>query len=342
MEREQVVKLVQEWQAQGYKVGYTSGTFDLLHYGHIEYLAAAKKLCDRLVVGVNSDASVKIYKSPDRPIVSENSRIAIISALNSVSAAFLFDEKNNNKNIELIKPDFYIKAGDYNTSTLSSASIVESYGGQVAIVQFENGYSSTAIIDKILDIYGGKIATCPTEIIRPLKPAIFYDRDGTLNEHVEYLHEPSKFKLIPRAAEAIKLAQDAGYLNIIVTNQAGIGLGYFTKEDFYRVNRELLKAVSKIGAQIDKIYFSPYSQSDNAECRKPKTGMIDRAVSELNVDLSKSYVIGDMTGDIMLAKNAGCKSVLVNTGYAGKDGHYQVTADLQAEDVYDALQQILN
>lgn len=342
MDRSQAIKKVQEWQAKGQKVGYTSGTFDLLHYGHIEYLIAARKLCDQLIVGVNSDSSVKLYKSPDRPIVSEKSRLAVVSALQPVSVAFLFEEKNNNQNIELLKPDFYIKAGDYNTSTLSSASIVESYGGQVAIVKFETGYSSTAIIDRILDIYGGKIATCPTDISRPLKPAIFYDRDGTLNEHVEYLHEPEKFKLVPRAAEALKMAQDAGYLNIIVTNQAGIGLGYFTKEDFYRVNRELLKAVSKVGGQVDKIYFCPHSQSDNAPCRKPSTGMIDRAVSDLNVDLSNSFVIGDMTGDIKLAKNAGCKSVLVKTGYAGKDNHYQVEPDLVAEDVYTAVEQILN
>lgn len=342
MNRIHVKKLIKEWQSKGLKVGYTSGTFDLLHYGHINYLTSAKEKCDKLVVGLNTDKSVRQYKSPLRPIVQEESRYAVVSALKMVDAAFLFDETNNNVNIEELKPDFYIKAGDYDKSKLSSAPIVEAYGGEIEIIKFEAGFSSTNIIDRVLDVHGAKINISPVDVKKEKKPAIFYDRDGTLNEHVEYLHEPEKFKLIEGAAEALKIAADAGYYNVIVTNQAGIGLGYFTKEDFYRVNRELFKAVSPKGGFIDRIYFSPHSKSDNTACRKPSTGMIDRAKEELNVDVENSYVIGDMSGDIKLAENAGCKGgILVKTGKAGNDGVFDASPVHIADSVLEAVNWII-
>jgi D-glycero-D-manno-heptose 1,7-bisphosphate phosphatase len=341
MNREEIKKQIISWQSEGLKVGFTSGTFDLLHFGHITYLTEAKNRCDKLVVAVNSDSSVRKYKSELRPIVFEKSRLAVIKGLKPVDAAFIFNETNNNKNINELKPDVYIKAGDYDISKLSSAPLVQSYGGSIEIIKFEDGFSSSDIIDRVLDVHGAQINTSPVNVAYEKKPAIFFDRDGTLNEHVEYLHEPEKFKLIEGAAEALKNSTENGFKNIIVTNQAGIGLGYFTKEDFYRVNRELFKAVSKEGAFIDKIYFSPHSKSDDTNCRKPNIGMIERAVADLNIDLENSFVVGDMTGDIQLAKNAGCKSVLVKTGKGGEDGVFEVTPDFAAKDVKEAVEIIV-
>lgn len=343
MDRNEVKKTIKKWQSEGLKVGYTSGTFDLLHFGHINYLKTAKEKCDKLVIGLNSDKSVKLYKSSLRPIVEEKSRYAVISALKMVDAVFIFDETNNNVNIEQLKPDLYIKAGDYDKSKLSSAPLVEAYGGKIEIIKFEVGFSSTDIINRVLDVHGAVSNISPVDVVKEKKPAIFYDRDGTLNEHVEYLHEPEKFKLIPGAAEALKKATNAGFHNIIVTNQAGIGLGYFTKEDFYKVNRELFKAVSSKGAFIDRIYFSPHSKSDNTACRKPNTGMIDRAKEELNIDVENSYVIGDMSGDIKLAENAGCKGgILVKTGKAGNDGVFKASPVYVADSVLEAVNWIID
>lgn len=323
---------------EGRSVGFTSGVFDLLHEGHVSYLENAAALCDVLIVGVNSDASVRENKGPLRPICAESERMAVVASLACVDYVFSFSELNNNQNIELLKPDIYIKAGDYSKSQLSSAPLVEAYGGRVELVSVVDGRSTSSIVDKILLSHSNQIPRVVSEILYEKKPAIFLDRDGTINEEVEYLHEPEKFKLIPGVIEALKLFSENGFRLVVVTNQPGIGLGYFTKEDFFKVNKKMFAEVSRAGISIDKVYFSPYSQADNSPCRKPNTAMIDRAVEELNIDLKNSYVIGDMTSDVMLARNVGCKSVLVKTGFAGADRKYQVDPDLFVRDLLEAAQ----
>ena len=116
------------------RVGFTSGSFDLIHPGHVDYLSKAKELCDCLIVAVNSDNSIKGYKSELRPIVPADSRAKVVAALEAVDYVFIFDELNNNQNITLLKPDYYIKAADYNKKSLSSAPLVESYGGEVKLI----------------------------------------------------------------------------------------------------------------------------------------------------------------------------------------------------------------
>jgi rfaE bifunctional protein nucleotidyltransferase chain/domain len=322
--RDDLIPICESLKANKKVIGYTSGVFDLIHPGHVQYLEDAKKLCDVLIVGVNSDSSVRTYKSPLRPIVSKEARKRVVAGLGVVDFVFDFDETNNNKNIELLKPDIYLKAGDYSLDKLSSKPIVESYGGRVELVPVIDGYSSSAIIEKIGALYGANHSVPPTISYEP-KPAIFVDRDGTMIELVDYLHEPEKLKVIPGALEALKVAQDKGYRIVVVTNQPGIGLGYFTKEDLFATNLELMKQASKVGLSIEKLYYSPFSKADNTNCRKPKTGMIDRAKKELNIIVEKSFCVGDMTSDIKLAENAGCKGVLVKTGKGGQDKMYDVS-----------------
>lgn len=335
--REALVGVVEKLRADGKKVAYTSGVFDLLHRGHVEYLEEAAKQADVLIVGINSDSSVKQNKGDFRPICAEKDRALVIAGLQCVDYVFIFSEKNNNENINLLKPDVYVKAGDYSKEKLSSASIVETYGGKVALVSFSSGYSTTSIIDKILDAYvaaGSHFEALPPPEKRP---AIFLDRDGTLNEHVEYLGDPKKFKLLPGVVEAIKGFNELGYRVVVVTNQPGIGVGYFTLEDFYRVNRELLAPVGKAGGRIDKVYFCPHSHAENCNCRKPNTGMIDRAVKDLNVDLSKSFVIGDTMIDMEIAKRSGVRSILVATGFGGSDKSFDAQPTFKAANILEAL-----
>lgn len=101
---------------------------------------------------------------------------------------------------------------------------------------------------------------------------------------------------------------------IVVTNQPGIGLGYFTREDFFAVNQVMIKQAGAAGALINAIYFCPHGQAAGCRCRKPGTELIERAVKDHNIDLAKSFMVGDQTSDIQLGKNAGCKTVLVRTG----------------------------
>lgn len=337
LKRAELVVIRKRLAEEGKSVGFTSGSFDLLHRGHIDYLQKAKRLCDVLIVGVNSDSSVREYKGTSRPIVREDDRAELVAALECVDYVFLFEEQNNNQNISLLQPGIYFKGGDYDKSRLSSASLIESYGGRVELIPFLEGYSTTSLIRKIEGAFLTSYETSPAS---ERKPAVFVDRDGTICEHVEYLHEKDKFTLVPFAMEGLKAFQDAGYYIIVVTNQPGIGLGYFAKEDFFAVNRELLIAASKAKVAIDKIYFCPHSKSENCRCRKPETGMLQRAVSELLIDRERSVVIGDMTSDIELGHRFGCRTVLVQSGRGGDDKLFDVSPDVIATDILDAARKI--
>lgn len=324
------------------KVGFTSGVFDLIHPGHIQYLEDAKSRCDLLIVGINSDSSVKSNKGEKRPICDEASRAKIVASFESVDFVFIFSETNNNKNIEILKPDIYFKAGDYDKGKLSSAPIIESYGGRVEIVPFADGFSSSNIIEKICALHEDETPHLIKKDPYKASPAVFVDRDGTINELVEYLHEPSKFKVLPGAFEGLKKFQEKGYRIVVITNQPGIGLGYFTKEEFYAVNKEMFRGAHKAGVAIDRVYYSPYSQADNTVCRKPATGLIERAVKDLNIILEKSVMIGDSTSDIECGKRAGVKTVLVTTGEKGKDGKYSTKPDHTFNSIEEAALALLN
>ncbi len=335
--REWLINFVKEAKDSGKVVGFTSGAFDILHFGHVSYLKDAKGFCDYLIVGINSDDSIKEYKDPRRPIISCEARTGLVAALECVDFVFNFEELNNNENISLLKPNIYIKAGDYSKSKLSSAPIVESYGGRVELIPVVQNISTTEIINKILDLYGMQNFCSYDKTIKYEKvPAIFLDRDGTIIKDNGYISDPSSVELLPNAVEGLKNFMKLGFRLIIVTNQAGIGLGYYTKEDFYAVNKEMMKQMSAEKILINKIYFSPHSKSDNSTWRKPNIGMIEQACKDLNVDMEKSFLIGDSTTDTQTANNANLKSIIVKTGNAGEDGIYDATPDYIAKDLLDA------
>ena len=346
--REALTGLCEKSRLQGKKIGFTSGAFDLLHAGHVDYLEKAKTMCDVLIVGVNSDASVKRYKGEGRPIVGESQRIKVLAALQSVDHVFLFDERRNEKNIDCLKPDFYIKAGDYKPEDLTSKPLVESYGGEVRIIPVNEYMSTSLLLDRITQSGGTAESVVDEEGAvhfkrRPIKQssAIFVDRDGTINEEIHYLHEPEKFKLLPNVIEGLKKFQTMGFRIIVITNQPGIGFGYYTKEDFFRVNKKMLSILSKTGILVDKIYFCPHTKAEGCDCRKPGQALIERARVEMNLDLNACVIVGDRTSDIEAGKRAGMSTVLVKSGAGGKDDAFEAKADFIAEDLLDAAHYIL-
>ena len=137
----------------GKSIALTNGSFDLVHSGHVNYLNEAKKMADYLIVGVNSDKSVKQYKSDKRPIISQNQRAFLIDNLKSVDYVVIFEETTADKLIEKVKPDFYIKGGDYTEETLPETATVKNFGGKIKFIKMTEGCSTTNIINKILDIY---------------------------------------------------------------------------------------------------------------------------------------------------------------------------------------------
>lgn len=332
--RDQLKQKIEQWQKQGQKVGLTSGVFDLLHVGHLDYLIKSKEVCDKLVVAVNSNNSVKQYKGPARPILDQVQRAKLVAGLKPVDAVFIFDERNNNINIETLKPDVYIKAGDYDKSKLSSAPIIEAYGGKVELIPLVEDTSSSNVIQTVLSKSIASFDALPKETPRK---AIFLDRDGVINVDIEYLHEPDKFQLAPKVREACELLAQHNYAIIVVTNQAGIGLGYFEHEDFYRINRKMFKELAGTGLNIDRIFYCPHSVSENCECRKPKPGMIERGFRELNLIREESWMIGDRATDIEAGKAAQLKTILIGDaeGVKTNPGH-------KTENLLEAIQHILN
>ena len=133
----------------GEKVVFTNGCFDLMHRGHVIYLAKARELGDKLVVGLNSDASVSRLKGPSRPIAKEESRAMVLAALGFVDRVVIFDDDTPAKLIELVKPDILVKGGDYTRDNIVGADFVESYGGTVTTIPLVEGESTTNLVNRM-------------------------------------------------------------------------------------------------------------------------------------------------------------------------------------------------
>lgn len=148
-----LITIVKKLKSQNKKIVTTNGVFDILHLGHVKYLEEAKKLGDVLIVGINTDSSVKQIKGNKRPINNEKSRICVLAGLESVDYAFLFDEEDPRNWLEKIKPNFHVKAGDYKINQIIEKDVIEKNKGKVILMPMVRGYSTTKLIDKILKTY---------------------------------------------------------------------------------------------------------------------------------------------------------------------------------------------
>lgn len=149
----EIIKIVRKLKKQNKKIVTTNGVFDILHVGHVRYLEKAKKLGDVLIVGVNTNKSVKLNKDDKRPINDEKSRMMILAGLESVDYVFLFNEKDPRKWLEKIKPDVHVKSGDYKMHEIIEKGVVEKNKGRIVIAKIEKGYSTTGTIKKLLKVY---------------------------------------------------------------------------------------------------------------------------------------------------------------------------------------------
>jgi len=186
-----------------------------------------------------------------------------------------------------------------------------------------------------------------------MKRALFIDRDGTISEEVGYINHPSRFRVFPYAAAAIRHLNENDWLAIVVTNQAGVARGYFTEEMVKTVHAEMTAELGRQGARLDAIYYCAHHPSVgeppyrfDCECRKPKPGLIVRAAEKYDIDLDESWMVGDRYSDVELARNAGLKSAFVLSGYGRGEWEHQRAAwteqpDLIAENLLEAVQMIV-
>jgi D-glycero-D-manno-heptose 1,7-bisphosphate phosphatase len=185
------------------------------------------------------------------------------------------------------------------------------------------------------------------------KAAAFIDRDGTLTEEVGYVNHPKRLRLLPRSAEAIRQLNAAGLAAVVTTNQTGVARGYFSEDVLNAVNDELVSQLKREGAHLDGIYVCPHHPTEGAPpfrvrcgCRKPRPGLLLRAASELGLDLAASTVVGDKPSDVLAARRAGARGVLVLTGYGLGEWEYRrdrfaAEPDHVAGDLLDAVEWIL-
>lgn len=175
-----------------------------------------------------------------------------------------------------------------------------------------------------------------------MNKAVFLDRDGTINEEKNYLSREEEFKFIPGAIEGLRLLRENRFKLIVITNQSGIGRGFLEKEKVERVNEKMRRELSERGVELDAVYVCPHAPEEGCDCRKPKNALVKRAGKEFKLDLEKSFFVGDKTIDIRLGKNCNGKTILLKTGYGGRDKKFKVEPDYLAEDLRDAAEIILS
>ncbi|MFL6229019.1 MAG: D-glycero-alpha-D-manno-heptose-1,7-bisphosphate 7-phosphatase [Pyrinomonadaceae bacterium] len=183
--------------------------------------------------------------------------------------------------------------------------------------------------------------------------AVFIDRDGTISEEVGYVNHPTRYRVLPFAPAAVRALNEGGWLAVLVTNQAGVARGYFAEEMIATVHDLLAQELARGGARLDAIYYCPHHPSvgeppyrQDCDCRKPKPGLITRAAAEFDIDLARSWMIGDRYSDTELARRAGTRAALVLTGYGRGEFEHQRAAwqhqpDLIADNLLEAVREIL-
>ena len=163
----------------------------------------------------------------------------------------------------------------------------------------------------------------------PLRPAVFLDRDGTINEQMGYINHISRFQILPGVAEAIRRLNEAQIPVVVVTNQSGLARGYFPAELLVAVHEKMISLLAEKGAHVDGIYICPHHPEakkeeyrQSCDCRKPRTGLLLQAAEEMGLDLARSFVVGDRWSDLKTAVCCGATPVLVLTGYGRGDAQY--------------------
>lgn len=329
-----MIKICQKLRQQGKKVVVMNGSYDILHAGHITSFEAAKSHGDVLIVLVNSDNSIKLYKGQNHPFNSEKDRVKLLSALSVVDYVVVFDELTPNVALSVIKPSIYCLASEWGKGSISDAT-VKVHGGKIVILKHVDGLSTSGLVKKIIK-----------QAQRPMVRAVFLDRDGTINRNnPEHVHKIEDFKFLPGVISGLKRIAHTDYKMIILTNQAGIGRGYYTVKEFKKLDTWMKNYLKKQGIKIAKTYYCPHhpekglgKYKKNCDCRKPGIGNILKAAREFGINLSKSWLIGDDVKDILAGRAANVKTIFVGKGNKAEFSKYSILPNYFAKNFFRAAQ----
>ncbi len=319
--RSAATELGKTLRENGKKIVCVSGSFDVMHAGHVDQLTQARSHGDVLVVLLNSDKSVRTYKGSHRPVIPEQYRAAMLVALRPVDFVIIFDDVVPNAVLADLQPDILVNGAEYGKDSVE-AGVVASYGGEVVLVRHKYPLSTSDILKRI---------NAAEKI--PSKKAVFLDRDGTIIDDVGYLHLPEEVRFKEGVFDALRSLQEAGYLLFIVTNQSGVGRGMFEEEDVKKTHDYIHDALEKEGISITGTYYCPHHPDDGCECRKPNTGMLLQAAREHDIALSSSWMIGDKCSDIAAGRFANTRTVLLGDTNQECSPGPQIRAETFAEGV---------
>mgnify|MGYP006092129215 FL=1 len=276
------------------KIGAISGSFDCLHEGHKYSLDYCSKKVDILFVLINSDQSIKTYKGNSRPIQNLNQRLNSLEEFSENLYFISFDELIPNKTLEIIKPNVYFLSSEWIINPVEMPLLSEIDCEIMEHPELDGVSTSKNIRD-----------------IDTSKGAIFLDRDGTINEDVGYLNSIEDIVISEGNLVALRKISQFNLFNIIITNQSGVGYGYFTLQEMNKINNEILKIINLNGGRIDKIYCDTSTKENPSVLRKPNIGMVLKAREEFNISLKKSWVIGDKDSDIELGKKCNMRTIYI-------------------------------
>lgn len=293
-----MIKIAARLKREGKRIVTFNGSFDILHIGHTKAFKEAKSKGDILMILLNSDQSIQSYKGPNRPIISQNERAETLTSLECVDYVVIFDEINPLKLLSEIKPHIHCNGSDWGRNCIER-EVVEKGGGKIHILKWQKGHSTTNLIDRIVGMH-----------FKPIVKAVFLDRDGTINDNKQgYIHKIADFQFLPGAIDALQVLSKTDYKIIIITNQSGIGRGFYTEDAFETLNRWLLKTLKEKGIRIDRIYHCPHAPDESCPCRKPEIGMPMQAVKDFGISLNSSWLIGDDPKDVIMGRTANVKTI---------------------------------
>lgn len=300
-EPKELVEIIQRLKKKGKKIVTYNGSFDLLHSGHIASIQEAKEQGDILIIPLNSDRSIHTYKGPNRPIVPQGDRARMLAALENVDYVTIFDDINPKRILALLMPDIHCNGSDWGRDCVEQET-VEQNGGMIHILKWKESQSTSNLIKKILEMYK-----------KSSNKAVFFDRDGTINLNKDgYTYRIEDFEFTPHVLEGLKALAKTDYKIIILSNQSGIGRGYYTENDFKKLNDWMVSFLREKGIEITKVYYCPHTNEDHCECRKPNIGMLLWAVRDFDVSLNDSWFIGNDFRDVVMGREANVKTIKID------------------------------
>ena len=312
----QLDKILKGINQENLKTGAISGGFDIFHDGHKLALDFAGKHVDKLFVFINSDNSIKAYKGKQRPYNTFFERVSVLNKVYPDNIYIKMDELTPNNLLKKIRPGMYFLSKEWSRSPVELKAL-EQFSCEIIPHPQIQGVSTTLLSEeKMLS-----------------KSAVFFDRDGTINEDTGYIKNEESVKISKQNLEAMEKFASLPFLIFIVTNQSGVSKKIIKKKEFFKVNKKIVNQIQNHGGRIDKVYYDFSSDKKPSIYRKPNTGMVLRAVKEFDISLVNSWVIGDKDSDIELGKNCNMKTIYL------KNNKYKYSSILQPDFTASSLEE---